>query len=180
MSWMPLADFTRTDETHPDAASAVEAVRAALARVSVRYLAPQAVWVDAAVQYRGAWFRFPHAGEPEAEVRFRQGDGWFHFESPLGNYDGYIADEDLEGFLVAMLTGFLCRVEHRRGRALVGTSWRWWDPAGQTRQIGMKRTWQAGWRRALRLAEWTERRCISFDRVPAVSARIDEAAFRPR
>lgn len=180
MAWVPLAQFTATDETHPDAARAVEAVTAALARRAVRYLDPQAVSVDASPEYRGAHFRPPHAGEPEAEVRFRQGDGWFHFESPLGICDGHIDDEDLEGFVVALLTGFLCRIEHRRGRVLVATSWRRWDLEGRPRQMGVRRNWRAAWALALPFAEWAESRCISFDRVPAVTLRMETAATRPR
>ena len=170
MSWLPLAEFQSTQETHPDAAAAVEAVRAALDHAPVEYLDPAAVSVDADVEYRGAYFRFPHGGDPQVDVCLRQGDGWFHFESPLGTYDGYIDDEDLEGFVVALLKGSLHRTNRLRGGAVVETRWHWVDDAGRQHELGPARAWRAGWRLALPFAERSERHSISFDRVPAVAA----------
>ncbi|MDX6646552.1 MAG: hypothetical protein QOK40_2279, partial [Miltoncostaeaceae bacterium] len=39
----------------------------------------RAVTVDADPPNRGAYFRFPHAGEAGREVCLHQGDGWSHF-----------------------------------------------------------------------------------------------------
>jgi hypothetical protein len=170
MSWQPLAEFRTTEETHPDAADAVEAVRAALGRAPVEYLDPAAVSVDADVEYRGAYFRFPHRGDPQVDVCLRHGDGWFHFESPLRTYDGYIDNEDVEGFVIALLNGSLRRLSRLRGGAVVETRLHWVDDAGRRQELGPAWRWRAVWRLALPFGERGECHSISFDRIPAVAA----------
>ncbi len=161
-------DFRPSEETHPGTPSAVEAVRAAVETVSVRYLVPGAVTLDADDEWGGASFRFPHAGEPGTEVCLSQGDGYFRLDSPLGTYGGYLTDEELREFVAALLVGSLWRTDRWLGAALVTTRWYWVDRAGATHVLRPPTIWRTLWRRALPLPERVARRSISFDRVPAV------------
>jgi hypothetical protein len=165
MDWTPLDEVAVSHQTHnQDVVEAIELVRRVVRDVRVAYLDPGSVAVDAHPDHRAAYFRFPHAEDPDATMTVRQGDGYTHFSCPIVEYHGYLADDELAGLIRAALTGRLAPSSRVKGLVLVEERSGWTDDDGRRREL------TSAWRLAVPGRASSAAHSLSFDRCPAVVA----------
>ena len=172
MAWTALdALATSTEEHNPDVIEAIEIVRSVVDAANVAYLNRADVTVDADPDLRAAFFRFPHRAEPQIRVEVRQGDGYTYLKAPLGEYHGYVVDEDFKAFIEGVLSGGLLRVVRVRGGAPVEARLQLRQTSGELKQLSRRVRYLALWRFAVpMLRERRERQSLSYDRMPAIGS----------
>ncbi|MGH2946829.1 MAG: hypothetical protein ACRDPC_11310 [Solirubrobacteraceae bacterium] len=161
--------MTSDDEHNSDVIDAIRAVRRVVRDIRVAYLEPSVVTVDADPEYRAAYFRFPHSADADVCIEVRHGDGYSYLRSPVGEYHGYVNDDEFGDFVAAVLEGGLSRTRRLRGGVPVEERLRLRAREGRVWELRSRLYWRALWRLAIPgLDQQFERHTVSFDQAPSV------------
>ena len=176
-TWSSLDAVEVSEQHNPDVIEAIDTVRNVVARLDLEYLDPATVMVDADPDYRAAFFLIPHSDDGSV-VELRHGDSYTYLLSAMGDYHGYVDDENLGDFVAAALSGRLLHTMRRRGGVPVEDRWAWQLKDGERHELRPTFRWSAVWRLAWPMfSDDLEHRALDFDRSPAVVEAPDDRSL---